>query len=713
MGVREAREVLKLYFGYDQFRPGQEEIISNVLAKKDTVVLMPTGGGKSVCYQVPGLVMPGISVVVSPLIALMKDQVEALQGNGVNAAFLNSSQTSKEQQLIEQQCYDGRLKMLYVSPEKLLSPGFFSFLKQLQINLFAIDEAHCISAWGHDFRPEYLQLKNLKLQFPEIPVIALTATADRLTQKDIHTQLYLQDPKVFVSSFDRPNIYLQVQPGQKRMEAILDFLEERPFQPGIIYCLSRKATESLAAKLKEKSYNADYYHAGLSSKERDRVQEKFLQDNIMIMCATIAFGMGIDKSNVRWVIHYNLPKNLESYYQEIGRAGRDGASAEALLFHSLADVMTLRDIISQGDNSKEQTLSLAKLDRMLQYAESTSCRRKTLMHYFGEPFDQNCGNCDICENPPTSFNGTELAQKILSAVARTKETIPAAQVVDILRGSRNQQSLARGYDQLKTFGAGRDVPATDWQRYIHQLINQGLLEVAYDEHAALKLNKASQEVLFNGKPVELVKFQPIDPKEEKEKRSKGKSRNQMEVALFDHLRQLRKDLAQERGIPPYLVFNDNTLQEIAEMRPTNRPAFLSISGVAQAKYEQYGELFINAILGFLGKQSEQQQARMKGTTHLVTYEMLRQGLTPEEISAQRQIQVATVYSHLATLYQQGYELDLKPYLSDWEYDKIHQAIQQIGQTITMKPIFDLLEGEIDYLKIRLAIGRYHRETQQA
>ncbi|WP_205504416.1 DNA helicase RecQ [Rufibacter psychrotolerans] len=711
MGVREAREALKQYFGYDQFRPGQEDIISNVLAKRDTVVLMPTGGGKSVCYQVPGLVMPGLTVVVSPLIALMKDQVEALLGNGVNAGYLNSSQSAKEQQLIEQQCFDGRLKMLYVSPEKLLSAGFFSFLKRLQINLFAIDEAHCISAWGHDFRPEYLQLKNLKLQFPEVPIIALTATADRLTQRDILTQLYLQDPKVFISSFDRPNIYLQVQPGQKRMEAILDFLEERPFQPGIVYCLSRKATETLAAKLKEKGYNVDYYHAGLSARDRERVQERFLQDNVQIMCATIAFGMGIDKSNVRWVIHYNLPKNLESYYQEIGRAGRDGASAEALLFYSLADVMTLRDIITQGESTTEQNLSLAKLDRMQQFAESTSCRRKTLMHYFGEEYPQDCGNCDICDNPPTSFNGTEYAQKILSAVARTKETVASAQVVDILRGSRNQLTLSRGYDQLKTFGAGRDVPSQDWQRYIHQLINQGILEVAYDEHGALKLTNASQEVLFKHKKVELVKFQPVSPKEEKEKKQK-KARSGLETALFEHLRQLRKQLAQERNIPPYVVFTDTTLQEIAEQRPTNKPAFLAISGVAQAKYQQYGEIFINAILSFLAQQADQQNARMKGTTHLVTYELLRQGKTPEEISEQRQVQINTVYSHLATLYQQGYDVDLKPYLSDWEYSRVKEGILKTNQTTAMKPIYEYLEGEIDYLKIRLAIGRFNRENNQ-
>ncbi|MFC6999770.1 DNA helicase RecQ [Rufibacter roseus] len=712
MGIREAREVLKLYFGYDKFRPGQEEIVTSVLEKRDTVVLMPTGGGKSICYQVPGLVMPGISVVVSPLIALMKDQVEALLSNGVQAAYLNSSQSSAEQQRVEQQCYDGKLKMLYVSPEKLLSAGFFSFLKSLKINLFAIDEAHCISAWGHDFRPEYLQLKNLKLQFPDVPVIALTATADRLTQRDILTQLYLQDPKVFISSFDRPNIYLQVKPGQKRMEAILDFLEERPFQPGIIYCLSRKATETMARKLQEKGYNADYYHAGLSARDREKVQEKFLQDNVMIMCATIAFGMGIDKSNVRWVIHYNLPKNLESYYQEIGRGGRDGAPAEALLFHSLGDVMTLRDFITQGgENSKEQALSLAKLDRMQQYAESTSCRRKTLMHYFGEEYQKDCGNCDICDNPPTSFNGTELAQKILSAVARTKETVASAQVVDILRGSRNQMTLNKGYDKLKTFGAGRDVPAQEWQRYIHQLINKGLLDIAYDEHGALKLNANSKEVLFDGKQVELVKFQPIDPKEEKEKRTKGKSRSAVENALFEHLRQLRKELAAERNIPPYVVFTDNTLQEIVEMRPTNKPAFLSISGVAQAKYEQYGEIFINAILGFLAQQADQQQARLKGTTHLVTYELLRQGKTLEEISEQRQVQMTTIFSHLATLYQQGYDVDLKPYLSDWEYERVREGILQTNQITAMKPIYDYLEGEIDYGKIRLAIGRYNREKE--
>ncbi|MDQ3291207.1 MAG: RecQ family ATP-dependent DNA helicase, partial [Bacteroidota bacterium] len=421
--ITAAQQVLKKYYGYENFRPMQQEIISSILAKRDTVVLMPTGGGKSVCYQVPAMVMPGMCVVISPLIALMQDQVKALAANGINAAFLNSTQTAEVQYNIETACLGRAIKLLYVSPEKLLSPGFFSFLKRLQINLFAVDEAHCISAWGHDFRPEYTQLRTLKEQFPNVPVIALTATADRLTQKDIQEQLRLQDPAVFISSFDRPNINLSVLPGRNRFNRITDFLDSHKGQPGIIYCLSRNTTESLSQKLVAQGYKAAHYNAGMLATARATTQDAFLKDNIQIICATIAFGMGIDKSNVRWVIHYNLPKNIESYYQEIGRGGRDGAPANALLFYSFADVLALRKMLTEGDK-KQLNLQLAKLDRMQQYAEATSCRRRILLNYFGETLTKDCHNCDICRNPPASFDGTIHAQKALSAIARMLEKAP-------------------------------------------------------------------------------------------------------------------------------------------------------------------------------------------------------------------------------------------------------------------------------------------------
>jgi ATP-dependent DNA helicase RecQ len=415
----------------------QEQVIRTLLAGRDSLVLMPTGGGKSVCFQIPALMKPGVCIVVSPLIALMKDQVEALLLNGIPAAFLNSTQGSREQREIEQDCQTGKLKLLYVSPEKMLSESFFVFLKTLQISLFAVDEAHCISSWGHDFRPEYTQLSMLKTHFPEVPVAALTATADKLTRQDIITQLQLHDPAVFVASFNRPNLSLKVLPGLKRMQQIERFLALQPDNSGIIYCQSRKSTESLAAKLQEKGYRAGYYHAGMSAESRSQAQEEFVRDDIRIICATIAFGMGIDKSNVRWVIHYNMPKNLEGFYQEIGRAGRDGSAADTVLFYSFADVANWKEMLSENAPAN-LGLQMAKLERIQQYAEAHSCRRQILLSYFSEELTEPCGNCDVCQNPRVMFDGTVLAQKALSAIVRLKEQVPVNTLIDVLRGSRNQ-----------------------------------------------------------------------------------------------------------------------------------------------------------------------------------------------------------------------------------------------------------------------------------
>ncbi|MDB5261590.1 MAG: helicase RecQ [Adhaeribacter sp.] len=598
-----AQSVLKKYYGYDTFRPMQKDIIESVMAKQDCLVLMPTGGGKSVCFQVPALVLPGICLVVSPLIALMKDQVEALLANGISAGYLNSSLGPQEQYDLENKCLAGTIKLLYVSPEKLLSPGFFSFLKRLPVNLFAIDEAHCISAWGHDFRPEYTQLRYIKAQFPSVPIIALTATADRLTRLDILKQLGLEAAKVFVSSFDRPNVSLTVMPAKNRLKSITNFLETHRGQPGIIYCLSRNSTEQLAQKLTGEGYKAAAYHAGLPPQTRSRAQDAFLKDNVQIICATIAFGMGIDKSNVRWVIHYNLPKNIESYYQEIGRGGRDGARAAALLFYSYSDVMRLRDMLKEG-KPDQVNLQLAKLERMQQYAEATMCRRKILLQYFGETHVNDCGNCDICRNPPATFDGTLLAQKAFSAVARLEEKVNMGLLIDVLRGARNQAVLQKGYDKIKTYGAGRDLSPLDWQSYLHQFLNAGWLEMAYEEGYALKLNQRSRAVLFADQKVSLVKFQPSAGKDEiKEVRQLKKERIKDE--LFDRLRVLRKKLADENQVPPYVIFSDSTLQEMAAEKPTNRVAMLAITGVGLVKYENYGHDFINEIIQFVTGQEEQ------------------------------------------------------------------------------------------------------------
>ncbi|WP_439882804.1 DNA helicase RecQ [Pontibacter sp. MBLB2868] len=705
--IREAREALKLYFGYEQFRPMQEQIIADVLQRKDVVVLMPTGGGKSVCFQVPAVVMPGVCVVVSPLIALMKDQVEALLVNGIQAAYINSSQSAEQQYTIENECLAGKLKLLYVSPEKLLSSGFMSFLKRLNVSLFAVDEAHCISAWGHDFRPEYTQLKALKQQFPSVPVIALTATADKLTQKDIQEQLHLHNPNVFTASFDRPNINLMVKPGRDRFNRITDFLERRHKQPGIIYCLSRKATESLAQKLKSSGYSATYYHAGMSPNLRAKAQDDFLKDNVQIVCATIAFGMGIDKSNVRWVIHYNLPKNIEGYYQEIGRAGRDGAKSDALLFYSFADVMNMRNMLQDNQGKETQTeLQLVKLERMQQFAEAAACRRRILLQYFGETMTNDCGNCDICRNPPTRFDGTLIAQKALSAIARTNEQVNLGLLVDVLRGARTSQVMQAGFDRVKTYGAGRDINTLDWHRYLHQLLNEGYMEMAYDQGYTLKLTEQSKQVLFEGRKVQLVKFDEI-----KQEESAVKARPKRELikdALFESLRTLRKSLADEYGVPPYVIFTDTTLQEMAAERPTNKISMLAISGVGAQKFDRYGDTFISKIIDFINEEQAKGN-KIKGATHLATLELLQSGLSIDEIAKLRNLNPVTVFSHLATLYEQGYPVKINAYVNKAEYSIISKAIEKLGPDAKLKDLFECLHEKYEYYKIRLSLSIYKKE----
>ena len=599
MDLRNAQEALKKYFGYDHFRPMQAEIISKVYEGRDTLVLMPTGGGKSICYQIPAVTMPGMAIVVSPLISLMKDQVEGLRANGIRAAYLNSSLDELGQRLVEEEAMQNKLDLLYVSPEKLVSQNFLPLLKSARPCLFAIDEAHCISAWGHDFRPEYTQMRFLKREFPHTPIIALTATADKLTRRDIARQLQLNQPDVFIASFDRPNLSLEVRPGQRRLEQILAFLKQRPKQPGIIYCLSRRSTEELAEKLQTKGIAASFYHAGMDADERAAVQEDFINDRQQLICATVAFGMGIDKSNVRWVIHYNLPKNIESYYQEIGRAGRDGAQADTLLFYSYQDTMVLRDIL-QKNESEMLDLKLAKLERMQQYAEAVGCRRRILLSYFGEDAKEDCGNCDVCKNPPSAFDGTVIAQKALSAIHRLRQQVGMTTLIDVLRGSGKKEIYERGYHQIKTYGAGRDIPLLEWQHYLLQLLNLGYVEIAHEQHGALQLTPASQRLLFNGEKVQLVRFATIRERQQAERTQTKQSAKPERVrdALFEKLRLLRLELARERGLPPYIVFSDATLEEMAATRPANDEEMKHISGVGERKLHLYGSYFIEAIAAF-------------------------------------------------------------------------------------------------------------------
>lgn len=597
-------QTLKTYFGYDSFRPLQEEIIRHILDGNDALVLMPTGGGKSICYQLPALLREGTAVVVSPLISLMKDQVEALCANGISAGALNSSNDETENAALRRACMEGKLKLLYISPEKLLAEANY-LLRDMHISLFAIDEAHCISQWGHDFRPEYAQMGILHQQFPHVPIIALTATADKITREDIIGQLHLNHPRTFISSFDRPNLSLTVKRGYQQKEkskTILDFIARHPGESGIIYCMSRSKTESVAQMLQKQGIRTAVYHAGLSPSLRDEAQDDFINDRVQVVCATIAFGMGIDKSNVRWVIHYNLPKSIESFYQEIGRAGRDGLPSDTLLFYSLADLILLTKFATE---SGQQNINLEKLQRMQQYAESDICRRRILLSYFGEIADHDCGNCDVCKNPPERFDGTVIVQKALSAIVRTDQQIGTGVLVDILRGNMSPEVVGKGYQQLKTFAAGRDVPARDWHDYLLQMLQLGYFEIAYNENNHLKITSAGSDVLFGRATARLVVIRREETNETKRGRKRKETVPAQELplglpnteneALFEALRKLRKRLADEEALPAYIVLSDKVLHLLSTSRPTNLEEFGNISGIGEHKKKKYGKEFINLI----------------------------------------------------------------------------------------------------------------------
>lgn len=596
-------QTLKRYFGYDSFRPLQEEIIRTVLDGRDSLVLMPTGGGKSICYQLPALLCEGTAVVVSPLISLMKDQVESLCANGVAAGALNSSNDETENAVLRRACMEGSLKLLYISPEKLIAEANY-LLRDMHISLFAIDEAHCISQWGHDFRPEYAQMGFIREMFPNIPVIALTATADKITREDIVRQLHLNQPKVFISSFDRPNLSLTVKRGYQQKEkskAILDFIGRHRGESGIIYCMSRSKTETVAQMLQKQGLRVAVYHAGLSSVRRDEAQDDFINDRVQIVCATIAFGMGIDKSNVRWVIHYNLPKSIESFYQEIGRAGRDGLPSDTLLFYSLADLILLTKFATE---SGQQGINLEKLQRMQQYTEADVCRRRILLSYFGEATTEDCGNCDVCKNPPQRFDGTVIVQKALSAIVRTEQQIGTSILVDILRGNNTPDVSEKGYQQLKTFGAGREVPARDWQDYLLQMLQLGYFEIAYNENNHLKITNSGSDVLFGRSQARLavIRREESAPAKGRKKKPTIPVRelplglpNTESEELFEALRALRKRLADQEALPAYIVLSDKVLHLLSTARPTTMEAFGNISGIGEYKKKKYGKDFVELI----------------------------------------------------------------------------------------------------------------------
>ncbi len=699
-------KTLKEYFGYDSFRPLQEEIINSIFKGQDNLVIMPTGGGKSICYQLPAIVLPGFTLVISPLIALMKDQVDGLVANGISAAYINSSQEGKEHQEIYQKLIAKELKLLYVAPESL--SFLVTVISQVEISLIAIDEAHCISAWGHDFRPAYTQLGYLRNKFTKTPIIALTATADKATRQDICDQLNIPHAIQHLASFDRPNLRLEVRPGNKRIEQILNFLIDKPNDSGIIYCLSRKTTEQLAEKLQSQGYKAEAYHAGIEHQKRTQVQDQFINDTLQIVCATIAFGMGIDKSNVRWVIHYNLPKNIEGYYQEIGRAGRDSLPSYTLLFHSYADVIQLQKFANMSGNKEVQ---LAKLDRMKQYADSLSCRRKILLSYFGELIQEDCGNCDVCTDPPSIIDGTIIAQKVLSCVARVNEEEPIGIIIDILRGAQNAVILDKGYQSLKTYGIARDIPWRDWQQYIIQLINQGYIEIAFHLNNKLKLTELSKKVLFNSEKVKLANLAEFDKVKElaiEELKTPKKD------TLFERLRELRLNLAREAGIPAYQIFNDATLREIEQLKPTTDEEFIQINGVGKLKMQNYGTKFIKEVIRFSEQKTNKPKRahKNKGNSYKKTFELYKNGLSIEEIAIERQLATSTIYTHIQKLYEEGEDIDLHTLISKDDLIAVRKAKNTLNSPDALRPYFDHFDQAMEYNTIRIALTIINDEVNQ-
>jgi ATP-dependent DNA helicase RecQ len=703
---QEALALLKRFYGYQSFRKGQYEIIDAVCSGRDALVLMPTGGGKSLCYQLPALMQAGCAVVVSPLIALMQDQTAALVANGIPAAAVHSNQPEDYNRKVMDSVFAGHIKLLYISPERLMME-IDRWSSDIRISLFAIDEAHCISQWGHDFRPVYTSLSRIKAMYPTTPVIALTATADRLTRDDIAGQLHLQNPYCHIDTFDRPNISLSVypDPGKKRrLEIIGDLIRRHPNDSGIVYCLSRAKTEDMDEALRMRGFRSVCYHAGMSADERERSQRAFINGDVQVVCATVAFGMGIDKSNIRWVVHNNMPSNIESYYQEIGRAGRDGLPARAIMFYSMGDVITLRNF---ADESGRQMINTEKLERIMSFAESTICRRRILLSYFGEETHCDCGNCDVCLDPPHRFDGTILAQKALSAVVRTEGNVGIFILNDILRGSARAEIRQNGYDKIKTYGVGRDLSHQEWNAYITQMIQLGLLEIAYDQSNHLKVTPYGVKVLRGEVAIELSRYVPVADKRGGKKPTKQAPRVAVDPVqqLFEHLKNVRKSVALKAGVAPLLVFNDATLLDMAKRKPSTIEEFLQVSGAGERKTVRFGRHFISAIRKFEGMSGTMPQ----GTTYKETLILHNAGLTIKEIAELKNVQASTVRNHIAKLIDEDMISTFSNYITLNQYRQIIDYVSAHPDTYNK----DLSERyEPGLVQIALAISRYHARNKR-
>ncbi|MCY7383313.1 MAG: DNA helicase RecQ [Microcoleus sp. CAN_BIN18] len=698
---------LKHFFGYDSFRTGQREIVEAALEKRDMMIVMPTGGGKSLCFQLPALLKPGLTVVVSPLIALMQDQVEALQDNGIGATFLNSTLSAMETRSRETAILEGKIKLLYVAPERLLGERFLPFLdivaNKLGISAFAIDEAHCVSEWGHDFRPEYRQMQRVRDRYPDIPIMGLTATATERVRQDIIQQLNLRNPYIHVASFNRPNLYYEVRQKTKHSFAEVLQIIQKKGGSGIIYCLSRKKVEEVAYKLQQSGIEALPYHAGMNNVDRSTNQTRFIRDDVQVMVATVAFGMGINKPDVRFVIHHDLPKNLEGYYQESGRAGRDNEPSHCTLFFGFGDVKTIEYIIDQKPDEQEQRIARQQLRRVINYAESSECRRTVQLNYFGDSFPGNCGNCDNCCNKKPVEDWTLEAMKFLSCIARCQEKFGMNHIIDVLRGSKSQKILQYQHNQLSTYGIGKDRSADDWKRLSRSLINQGLLDERTDGFPILKLNEKSWEIMKRQRTVEIAIEAP------REVQGRVRSLAVEVEGLFAILRTLRKQIADEQFVPPYVIFPDKSLRDMAEKRPQNLTDFEEVYGVGSNKRDKYGKVFLEAIRTFCKEQGLPTSpvspdvvnlANSPSYSQMQTWELYRQNLTVQAIANARGMSPNTISGHLVELMDMGREVDINVLVESERQQAIVNAIEIIGDE-KLRAIYEFLQEVYTFEEIKL------------